>query len=66
MGVKRRRLFLCEGETADELSSQTTSDNISYEDRRDILERASSFKTDDTLEGNNLIVEKESKVPQEK
>jgi hypothetical protein len=64
--VKRRRLFWGEGETADELTTQMTSDNISYEDRRDILEHASSFKTDDALEGSNLIVEKESKVPQEK
>jgi hypothetical protein len=64
--VKRRRLFWGEGKTADELTTQMTSDNISYLDRRDILEHASSFKTDDALEGSNLIVEKKSKVPQEK
>ncbi len=55
-----------EGETADEFTTQITCDNISYEDRGKILESASSSQTDDALEVNNLIVQEESKVPQEK
>lgn len=38
-----------ERETADEFITQMTSDNISYEDRGEILERASSSQTDDAL-----------------
>jgi hypothetical protein len=41
--------FLGERETADEFTTQMTSDNISYEDRGEILERASSSQTDDAL-----------------
>jgi hypothetical protein len=50
--VKRRRLFLDEGVTADE-NRQTG----------EILERASTSKSDDALEGQNYV--EQSKVPQQ-
>ncbi len=50
-----------EGETTDEFTTQMTIDNIPDEDCT-----CYQLKTDDALEGKNLVIEEDSKVPQEK